>query len=830
MKICLLLLLWIAFWAGLSLRQVPTPVATTVTASRSAVWPSARLWQLMLERRPDSFFTNPERDKLGRLHQDWTPERISKHPYLLPHLEQCHEEEVSSLAQLASGRKRLTGSDRYFSHPLADVQLTPAEIAAYEELLPGLPAEPQEGLNRVLNRLKPDRIKALLEQFERPDNPDWWLDAEALSRLGSRRGLEKILSSPNPGVRSLAPVLEWLRTPEDAKLWKAALKVALEQGPGQPWARARLIQFGPEPLRIRACTELVRKAPFWIPTGARGLAEWGWRWVEKGSPSLEARQILRGMLGQPLSPKRQQQARRLVLDERWPADLRKMVALKLLRDHPANLNARWLELWPDLYSDLDLHQGKGPAYQRALDELDRRHEYTGNIPERLWLAGRLTSARARKVLSGSLTLSQGDMGLSSALGQKVPSGLLVELLGEDGDGEWAEHVWTDAVKQDQRIDQALLARLGRGQFQDYFTIELLMRPGIRYERALLEAIRKQGGGPGGLASALLGKLELGGGDANFLACHLMAHLYLKHDNLPVERVSELQEGAPSRLFQAAQAYLEASEDPLAAPLLRKRGGRLLIIDRQASCRWLSWLPTLRQEVLQRQTPILAWSDFDEVRSEVRGNQLRVIRGAETRIRMLSASEMDFLRQLHNPGAFKPHTGYGAHSQTLVSLTPQGGWALNPSTLPPGHPGRNWSQRLWEISQKPEGTVEWSFAADFPKVETLAYYPGEIFEGIGLLQGRPVLKTFQGWCDLRLKPCPAPQAVPNSRWQAVDETAGVILPDREKTRLGRLDWQGKLVWSYLFHGLKFEHFCLEGRELYFEAGGRVVHLTLPDTAL
>ena len=94
----------------------------------------------------------------------------------------------------------------------------------------------------------------------------------------------------------------------------------------------------------------------------------------------------------------------------------------------------------------------------------------------------------------------------------------------------------------------------------------------------------------------------------------------------------------------------------------------------------------------------------------------------------------------------------------------------------------------------------------------------------------VLKTCRGWCDLHLRPCPAPPPPQKSRWQAVNESSGRITPATEKTRLGTMDSKtGKFVWSYLFQGLKIENFCVEGRELYFETRGRVVHVRLPADA-
>lgn len=822
----LLLLLWLAFWACLSLRHVPPPAVAKAPVCRQPVWPSPELWQELVERRPSSFVQYPGDDDGSRRHSDWTPLRVKKQPYLLRHAEQCHLETAATWEQLASGRRRLADSTRYYSHPLSDVRLMPSEIAAYEELLTRLEPEPREALVKALNRIDPDRMSQLLAQFERSDSPDWWLDAEALSRMGNRRGLERILASKNPDIRSLAPVLEWLTDPEDARRWRAAMQVALQEGPAQKWASARMLQFGPETLRIRAYTELIRSNPYLDTAGAAGLEEWGWRMVEKDWTRPEAQQVVKRMLGRPWSATRQRQARRMVLDQGWPSELRKSVASKLLSENPANLAPKWLELWPNLWGDLPIGYGHGPAYRKALAALDRSHYYQGNLPERLWLAGLLTPARVKKAMRDGSDLSQEEMGLSSALRDKMPSSLLARLLEEEGSDDWTRHFWQCSVKQDAGIDRSLLARLGRGHFSDYFTMELLFRRESRFDPKTLAAIRERGGGPGGIAAALMGKIDLGDSDANFLACHLIAHLYLKHDNLPLERVCELQEGAPARLFQAAQAYLEASSDPLAARLVRKRGGRILTVEGQALCRWLDWLPPLRREVLERQTPILAWADALDVRSEVRGSQLRIVRGAETRIRQLTNDELAFLKQLQKPVLVRPYAGYASHFETLLYLAPQGGWALNLATLPPGHPARNWNERLWEISQKPGGTVEWSFAADFPKVETLAYYPQESFEGIALSQGRPVLKTSQGWCDLQLKPCPGPRTAPKLRWQAVDETSGIMTPANEKTRLKTLDLH---PWSYLFHGLKFENFCVEGRELYLESCGRVIHLTLPQEA-
>lgn len=827
MRTRLLLLLWIAFWTCLSLRHVRPPATPQAPWQQHPAWPPAKLWKELLDNRPSSFVPRLGEGDLANPHVGWTPQRLRKHPYLLLHAEECHLEEISTWEQLATGRKKLSGSTRYYSHPLSDVRQGPAEIAAYEKLLTDLQPEPREALTRALNRVNPARREQLLAQLDRPDNPDWWLDAEALTRLGSRRGLEKILASPNPEVRSLAPLLDWLSAPEDTSRWRAARKLALEAGPAQQWAKARLIQFGPESLRIRAYTELI--APFYslVREDAPGLQEWGWRRIEKGPTSPEAQQVLTGMLAQPWSPERQRRARRLVLDRRWPANMRKAVATKLLQENPANLAPKWLELWPELWSVVPVGYGEGAAYRKALTGLARRHYFEGNILERLWLAGWLTPAKARRAMKSDSGASQEEMNLDAALRQRMPSSLLAQLLDEEGDEGWTSQLWPHSIKQDARVDRAALARLGRAKFGDYLTIELLFRPESRFDPKTLAALRDQGGGPGGVASALMGKVELDGGDPNFLACHLIAHLYLKHENLPVARVYELQEGAPARLFQAAQAYLEASPDPLAALLLKKRGGRVLPIEGQAWCRWLDWLPALRREALEQQTTILAWSDQDEVRSEVRGSQLRVIRGAETRIRQLTAQELDFLQQLQKPAPARPCTGLVKHSQTLVYLAPQGGWALSLGTLPPDHPGRKWGQALWEISQNPEGTVVWSFAADFAKVETLAYYPNESFEGIGLSHGRTVLKTHQGWCDLQLRPCPGPPAPAKLGWQAVRETSGQAT---ENTRLRRLDLRrDRFVWSYLFRGLNFENFCVQGRDLYFETRGRVVHLRLPAQA-
>ena len=153
-----------------------------------------------------------------------------------------------------------------------------------------------------------------------------------------------------------------------------------------------------------------------------------------------------------------------------------------------------------------------------------------------------------------------------------------------------------------------------------------------------------------------------------------------------------------------------------------------------------------------------WGELAVGNGEVRGNQLRVIRVAETRTPRLSEQELIFLQQLHNPGPVKSCAGYSRHSPTLVCLAPQGGWALTPVTLPAGHPGRRWSQQLWE---------------------TLAYFPNESFEGVGLRQGRPVLKTSQGWCDLQLRPCPGPEKPTSPLWHAVDETGGMVTPQTVK---------------------------------------------------
>ena len=57
-----------------------------------------------------------------------------------------------------------------------------------------------------------------------------------------------------------------------------------------------------------------------------------------------------------------------------------------------------------------------------------------------------------------------------------------------------------------------------------------------------------------------------------------------------------------------------------------------------------------------------------------------------------------------------------------------------------------------------------------------------------------------------------------RWQTLREG--------KNTRLTTVDQhKAKSTRSYLFRGLQFENFCIEGRELYIESSGRVVHVTL-----
>ena len=128
--------------------------------------------------------------------------RVREHPYLLIHLEECSSEHVYTLEQLASGRKRLAGSNRYYAHPLSDLPLTRSQIAAYEELLTGLAPEPREALTKAINRVNPVRLKQLQAQNEQANSRDWWLDAEALSRQAVAWEWKRFWLPPAPSTVS----------------------------------------------------------------------------------------------------------------------------------------------------------------------------------------------------------------------------------------------------------------------------------------------------------------------------------------------------------------------------------------------------------------------------------------------------------------------------------------------------------------------------------------------------------------------------------------------------------------------------------------------------
>ncbi len=520
-----------------------------------------------------------------------------------------------------------------------------------------------EPARRVLARLllQPE---VLARNLSLPENRDWWLDLNALMRCrprAARKFLQELARSRNPQLVQLGIAGLWRLNPDDELLWRQVLDwtETVCEGDVYWWSYAAL----------REDTD----------SGRRAMVRS--RWIESEE---EAREVLRERpLGKNPS-QRQRSAVEMLLRAQFLDD----ETMDLLAPQMAQLNWLGSESLAKILNTASPNWGgeglpkesphvevavkrirENPARfcplvfglgEKHLRELEPRlREVWRQCPE----DPELFEALSRCPLTPGQRLA--DLLTYCSHESVVPSDFWI--LHWEFPEKLAPELWkfldsqprSQVVERMQRLAPLrpraqAVERLAAGHLDLALFRALLTDTSLdAAHQKLLGEVSQRQDALGGVASAMLERKDWAeSASASFLTYYIATSLYRRHTGLSPQVLFRLQEGAPSELFQAAQAYLEADPQVLARDLASRRGrvvnvpGRGMRVER-------AWEQPYLAEFLRPQAPdrlmvLRGWFGGDlVVRVGSSGGSFTITAGEDQveRTRSLSATELAALANL-----------------------------------------------------------------------------------------------------------------------------------------------------------------------------------------
>lgn len=465
---------------------------------------------------------------------------------------------------------------------------SPAEAPTLAELerFPGLQPEFEYNIGQDVpvqawQRRREERVQRALGRLNRPDNREWWPDLEVLlqRRPGAARPLlKRLLQSRNPQLVSLAKANLWRVDRKDARLWQAALETteALVEGDVYWKSRWALVTDPHETHRAIACRALVE------------------------GPEVALAILRERPLGQN-PDRRQRRAVKLLLRSSVLDD----ATVDLLAPQFSNLG--WLS-WDEtakLLGQLAVRsdQPEGPQLDLALQLMEKdpfvfcplvnalesrqlgkmepllRHawEQSPEDWDLLKALNRCQSSPQQQVADlREFCRSRGQIRELGRLYPQTNQAKLWAALDEEPPSPTLDRM--EALLP-PRPRQQSVERLRAG-YLDLALFQALMvdQPLDQRHQQMLEEVSQRSDAAGGVAAALVGRSDWAENrSSEFLAYFIATSLHRRQKGLDPQVLYRLQEGAPTELFQAIQAYLEADPSPMARKLASSRG-RLLQVN------------------------------------------------------------------------------------------------------------------------------------------------------------------------------------------------------------------------------------------------------------
>lgn len=697
-KFILPALLWICFWVVLASRHVPPTVPTRA----EVVWPPSEVFRDCLNLAPNSMC-----ESLGPVSSDphgpWSVEELERRPDALAHLRVCnmvkHNAPLPALAQ----NPQIELQEHRF-HPL-DGLSSPGEVERIrglferlQELKSPLAVEVEHWLARHCAEFRP----VLLKHLDDPSNREWLRDLEALVQnpdAQSRAVVERLAQHSHPEVRRKASIAGWVLDPSDLRLREQVLSLSSTS----IWARRALLTHGPLPLRrqyllhMLDSSERIHLGGLILEPSLQEEAEEVLRKTPFVSPSRRSVNALSLLSWQPLDSRKRELFRPFLSRADWLTDWRIGDLLPVLwADPEARQWPEWEALWktrPALLSELEMTEAEERKYLSALRELDRLKKHDAWTARAFCRQGLITPERAISLWLGpdegevNMTWKESRMlgdPLAEAVTPEMVKAILVQVARWIAQGDpRGPKIWK-IMAASPRLQPWLMEfavqRLAQEQF-DGTTLKVLCSNGIQEFASEIRAIRQGSGASAGIAAALLGEQVLDHPSPVFLAYHLLAHLTLKNQELPLLQVYQIQEGAPSPLFQAAQAYLEANPKEQAQELVKRRGGRLIHV-RKFGDLDRTLVNRLSLELLDSDGPgaIYAWQlERTHVIVRIFPGKATLSKleffSVERLRRDLSLVEIGYLQSLQQPAPPR-YRDLSGERGFLVKLTPEGSWSFD----------------------------------------------------------------------------------------------------------------------------------------------------------